>query len=157
MEPLGITLFCDDIRFEQTQKITFVGAYGPEMLVVGNLPTVLPKIGFYVQLRLSPNSPPPSKINIYFPDSSDDAPAITVDIAPPKQSEIEKTAKGLGAGTVAILSTNVPILLGPTMINSEGLIKVRVVCGDTIIKAGTLKVTRVDQLSTSAIVSPPHS
>lgn len=144
MEPLGITLFCDDIRFEQNQKITFVGAYGPEMLVFGNLPAVLPKLGFYVQIRLPPDSAKPSRVNIYFPDSKDDEPAVTAEISPPDENEVEKTKKGLGAGTIAILATNIPIVISPAVINSEGLIKVRVVCGDTILKAGTLKITRID-------------
>ncbi len=146
MEPLGLTLFCDDIRFEQSSKITFVGAYGPEMLVAGSFPILLPKLGFYVQLRLPPLSSPPSEINIYLPGSETDEPAFTTNIAPPATEELEKTKTGMPPGTTAILSTNVPILLGPTIILAEGLIKVRVICGETIIKAGTLKVTRVDEL-----------
>lgn len=153
MDPLGITLFCDDIRFEQYGKITLVGCYGPEMLIGGNLPTVIPRFAMYVQLRLPAGSALPSKILVYFPESKDEDPAMTVDIASPNAENIEKSRQNMGSDTVSLLATNVPILLGPTIITAEGLIKVRVKWGEQTIKAGTLRVRCVDDLDPMSSIS----
>ncbi len=149
MEPSGVTLFSDDIRFEAQNKITLIGCYGPEMLVSGDLPFLLPKLGMLVQLRMSPGSCYPSKILVYLPDSKDEEPTITVEVDAPNAGEIKNSQNlPVDSDLVSLLATNVPILLSPVMINSEGLIKVRVICGDKTIKAGTLKVTRVPKQST---------
>jgi hypothetical protein len=155
MEPLGITLFCDDIRFELNQKTTLIGCYGPEMLIFGTLPTVLPKIGMYVQLRLPPGSSSPSQILVYFPGSKEEEPDVTVDIGAPSPENIERSQQPSQAGIVSLLATNVPILLGPTLIKEEGLIKVRVKCDEKMIKAGTLKVTSV--VDTEQTLQPNNS
>ena len=68
MELLGITIFCDDIRFEHNGKITLVGCYGPEMLISDPLPVVLPRLGMLVQLRMPAGSSSPSQILVYMPD-----------------------------------------------------------------------------------------
>jgi hypothetical protein len=144
MEPKAITIFCDDIRVEQSQKIILIGVYGPVMLISGTLPVMLPNLCFYVQVRLPHDGPLPTKVNIYLPGAQDDSPNLSVDIAAPLAEEIEK-AKNAEPSNNAIIATNVPIFLGPTVIGEEGLIKVRVLCGESVIKAGSLKVTLVDQ------------
>ena len=148
MEPLGISLFSDDIRFEQQNKITFIGCYGPEILITGDLPFVLPKLGIFVQLRLPPGECLPSKVLVYYPDSQESEPAVTVDISAPSAVDVEKSKRTSPSSDVMLLATNVPILLSPVILNTEGLIKIRVKCGEKIIKAGTLKVTRVNPQTT---------
>ncbi len=149
MEPLGITLFCDDIRFEQQNKITIVGCYGHEVLVGGELPFMLPRIGMYVQLRLPSNNWPALKLRVYFPGEKEDELVCEVDKPAPSASNVEKSMRDPGGDdTVSLMATNIPILLGPVIINAEGLIKVRVNCGESVIKAGTLKVTRAAQTTT---------
>ena len=150
MELLGITIFCDDIRFEHNGKITLVGCYGPEMLISDPLPVVLPRLGMLVQLRMPAGSSSPSQILVYMPDSKDDQPAVVSEIGPPNADNIERSKQPPGSDIVPLLATNVPILLGPLLISSEGLIKVRVKCEDKIIKCGTLKIRCVkNDVSTS--------
>lgn len=155
MEPLGITIFCDDIRFEQTNKITLVGCYGPEMLVIGEIPFPQPRLGMYVQLRLPAGSLSPSKIFVYFPWEEDEKPAVVVDISEPSAENVKISQEPASSDIIRLLATNVPILIGPLLIKSEGLIRVRVQCGDKIIKAGTLKIKRAEKLPTSPAPSPP--
>ncbi len=143
-EPLGVSLFCDDIRFEQGNKMTLVGCYGPEMIISGPIPAIIPKLGILVQVRLPAGSSAASKILVYFPTSKDDEPAIVVDIGAPNEATISASQNNLGSDLVPLLSTNVPLLLGPMLITQGGLIKVRVECGADVIKAGTLRVTMAD-------------
>lgn len=51
-EPYGITLFCDDIRQEVGGKLSYMGIYGPEMLLFGPKPAVLPKLCIAVHLNV---------------------------------------------------------------------------------------------------------
>lgn len=146
-EPLGISLFSDDIRFELHNKISLIGCYGPEMIITGDFPFLLSKLGIFVQLRLPPGNCSPSRINIYLPDSKDDDPAVVVNIGAPTAANVEKSQQPVGSDAMSLLGTNVPILITPVQINAEGFIKVRVICGEKIIKAGTLKITRAPQQS----------
>jgi hypothetical protein len=45
----GTTIFCDDIRFEVGNKVTFVGVYGTD-LFVRDFPITLPKLCLAVKL-----------------------------------------------------------------------------------------------------------
>jgi hypothetical protein len=150
-EPLGISLFCDDIRFEQGNKMTLVGCYGPDMIINGPIPTVIPKLGILVQLRLPAGSSAASKILVYFPESKEGEPAVVMDIGAPNEETISASQNNLGSDLVPLLSTNVPLLLSPLLIRQAGLIKVRVECGANLIKAGTLRIISADVPS----VTPP--
>lgn len=152
--PVGISIFCDDIRFEQGNKLTFVGCYGTEMLISGPLPALLPRLGIFVQLRLPAGTSSPSQIRVYFPDSKDDEPAYVMDIAAPSAETIKKSQETPSPDIVPILASNVPILLGPVVIAMEGLIKVRVEWGGKTIKAGTIKIRHV---GTEGAISPNAS
>lgn len=153
--PVGLSLFCDDIRYEHGNKLTFVGCYGPEMLISGPMPAMLPRLGIFVQLRLPAGISSPSKIHVYFPDSSDDKPAYSMDIAAPSVDSVRKSQMPLPSDLVPMMASNVPILLGPVIISKEGLIKVRVECGGEIIKAGTIKIKHVDTEGATPPNAPP--
>jgi hypothetical protein len=143
-ELLGVTTFCDDIRFEQGNKLSLMGCYDREMLIYGALPTVLPKLGFLVQLRLPSGHASPSRLAIYLP-GNDDKPAFEMDLGAASEDNIEKSKAPPLPGTTNILATNVPVLLSPLPIECDGLIKVRVQCGSETIKCGTLAIKSIQQ------------
>lgn len=49
--PLVMTLMCDDIRQELFRKVTFVGVYTGNMLLVETLPTRPPQVCFHQKFR----------------------------------------------------------------------------------------------------------
>jgi hypothetical protein len=49
-EPIGFTIFCDDIREEIGGKTTFVGAYDAVMVIHAAFPAALPKFGFHIRI-----------------------------------------------------------------------------------------------------------
>jgi hypothetical protein len=143
VEPYGITIFSDDLRHELHGKITLVGMYGGELLLYTELPTLLPKLCILVQARLPLSEFKSLKILVYVPWLDDKEPLLSQDIFP-----LFATAQPLPVGApeaeLQILSINYPIVFSPFLIQSEGLIKVRIEADDKIIKAGTLKITRRD-------------
>ena len=46
--PFGYTIFCDDVRNEINGKVTLVGVYAGDVIVLGTLPVTLPKLGLSV-------------------------------------------------------------------------------------------------------------
>lgn len=138
----GITTFCDDIRFEQFGKLTLVGCYGSELLLHEQFPYLLPRLGIFVQLRFPPNQRSPSQIKIYFPENENE-PAITMDIPTQTQEDTQKLSlHSLDPDITTQLATNIPFIAGPIMLEKEGYIKVRVLCGDQLLKVGTLRIRK---------------
>jgi hypothetical protein len=142
MEPFGTAVFCDDIRFELSNKISLVGVYGYEMVLFGSFPATLPKLGIFSAVRFPKTQKIPSvKILIYFPGDQEDSPSHTQDIpiqlAPddfptPDPSEFPDPSEYYGF--------NYPILFSPIILRQSGYIRIRAVEGDTRIKVGTMKV-----------------
>lgn len=51
-EPFGVTIFCDDIRFELNGKISLVGCYSTEILFHDPAPGVLPTFAALINVRI---------------------------------------------------------------------------------------------------------
>jgi hypothetical protein len=145
MDAFGITTFCDDIRFEQLGKLSLIGCYGSDLIVFSELPVVLPKLCFFVQLRFPPVSIQSVKIKIliYFPGDEDDSPTFSQDL-PPIPDDLKMKPKELPSDKdlVRQMSVNHNILISPLMLKQEGFIKVRVNINDQILRAGALKITK---------------
>lgn len=50
--PYGTTLFCDDVRYEQAGKVSYIGSYGGDIRVYADKPAILPKLCAVVQLLI---------------------------------------------------------------------------------------------------------
>jgi hypothetical protein len=141
MEPFGITMFCDDIRFEQFGKISLIGCYGPELHIFGDLPTVIPKLGFFVQLRFPNRDMSSLRILIYFPDNEEE-PKNTFDFS----SEITRNISSVKSEQIGdiqpLFAINFPIVFNGLELKTEGYFKVRILYDDKILRAGALKVVR---------------
>ena len=142
LAPYGITVFCDDIRNEIGGKCSYIGAYNGELLLP-EIPSVLPKLGFAVQVVL-PRIEESLKLElmIYFPSDELESPSI----------RFPAKIDGIGADVNAQYGDDdVPphakmlqqIILSPVEIKKEGLIKVRAAVNDEVIKCGILRVRKV--------------
>src|SRR5690242_14693253 len=49
-------IFCDDVRREEGNKLSYMGVYGTDLLVP-SFPIVLPKLCIALQMRTSPSPP----------------------------------------------------------------------------------------------------
>ena len=48
MDAFGLTIFCDDIRSEIDGKISLIGCYTGRMMIGGEFPVILPKLGLSI-------------------------------------------------------------------------------------------------------------
>jgi hypothetical protein len=145
--PLGISTFCDDIRFELHNKFSLIGCYVGEMVLFQPPPLVLPKLGIVVSARLPFERTPDIKLRVFMPGDADDKPSIEHEIAKEEQQEFDKTQILEEIKTKDITDAEphrllvFPLTLTSPVIPQTGHIKVRLVYGSQIVRVGSLRVS----------------
>jgi hypothetical protein len=147
----GYTIFCDDIRQEVGGKFIFIGAYGGPMIVHVPFPATLSTFAMGITL-LQRKSVFVAKVGlrIFLPGDPDDAPSI--------QAEVNEIAEdAIAAATAAEAETLDPDTQGPEadryviahnflkfaplVIKQPGIVKVRAVIGDDMVRLGALRMS----------------
>ncbi|MGA2817365.1 MAG: hypothetical protein ABSE67_13895 [Xanthobacteraceae bacterium] len=137
----GVSIFCDDIRFEQQNKISLVGCYGPEMVVYSAPPFVLPKLGILLQARFPMERLPSVHVKIYMPEEEE--PFFTQEISKEEEHFVPRANafKPEKPEDLNILrGLAFPFLFSPFIIQKEGHIRVRLLFGSEIVRVGGLRV-----------------
>ena len=145
----GYTIFCDDLRFETDGKITLVGSYYGVMVIRGGFPATLPKFAIsaaFVQSKMDWEKK--LRLKMFLPGDPADEPSIVV--------EVDPTPEIAGSESVRPnIAVRANIIFAPLIINSPGLIKVRMERRGQLHPIGTLEV--VDADATSSATPPPSS
>jgi hypothetical protein len=137
--PYGYTIFCDDIRFEQENKITLVGIYAGEMIFSSPFPVMIPKLGLSVRYFEKPGeSSEPVLMEVYFPGDNDDTPTMKAEI--PYKEMRERSLTPI-EGMDTRLGTGMNTVISPVPLKQEGYIKVRIRRGSDVIRVGSLRIT----------------
>src|SRR2546429_6753736 len=73
----GFTIFCDDIRYEFYGKINLIGCYTGDILIPGEFPFTLLKLGLSITLLQRREIFDPNiSIRVYLPGDPDDTPSF---------------------------------------------------------------------------------
>jgi hypothetical protein len=152
----GYTLFCDDIRAEIGDKLTYVGTYSGRML--GDVfPFVLPRIALGIVYYQRCNKVIlPIRYWIFLPGDAEEKPSIVEDYPQDKSRDAIKEGEALVArlGTDAAFTTSHSRLsLVDVTIRQPGLIRVRAVRGDELIRLGTLEIALAPDRATRPATS----
>jgi hypothetical protein len=138
----GYTLFCDDIREEVGDKLTYVGTYAGR-ITHDKFPFVLPKIALGIVYYQRCNKVVlPIRYWIFLPGDTE-KPSLVQGHPPDKSQDLIKEAAVLAArlGTnAAFTTTHSQLSLVDVPIREPGLIRVRAVRGDKLIRLGTLEI-----------------
>lgn len=138
----GYTTFCDDIRLEVGGKFTLVGVYGGQMVAhAAALPTILPKLSLAIQYRQRYDRVVlPVQFRIYFPWQ----PEQPVIIDPPDEHILPaiESARMLSerVGEVAFANVGFSFTFVPFAIVSPGIVKVRAMRGDDMVRLGGIEI-----------------
>jgi hypothetical protein len=143
-EPYGITIFCDDIRDEVSNKKTLVGVYNGE-LVIGSLPAVVPTFGLAVTY-LEPLEMPvkPVSIKVFVPNKEGKG-EVVLDVELPPDRE-ERPTDAAPDPLAEFRAHLLYFRLSPLILQGEGHIKVRAYFDDTEIRLGSLRVRKPTEL-----------
>lgn len=142
-EPYGVTIFCDDIRYELNGKLTLVGSYLSEMNFSGSAPGLLPTFAALVNIRI-PLSFRFSKLKLrVVREIGSDIETIFEGVLDSK-SELHAEGTHTSADDQLDEKVNVvtfPIQWSPMSFSGPGFVKVRCYLDDTYeIKLGALQV-----------------
>jgi hypothetical protein len=142
----GYTIFCDDIRVEIGNKITYVGSYSGRMVVHGQFPVVIPKLCLaviYFQRRSKVILP--VRINILLPGDTEERPSIHAEMPEDASRQAIESARELAErmGTEASSSYTTALMqfaLSPLSLLQPGLMKVRAVRGEDLVRLGSMEI-----------------
>jgi hypothetical protein len=151
----GYTTFCDDIRQEAGGLVSLIGVYRARMFVHGTFPISIPKFGFAISYwqRRELVLPGPIRIRITLPGDTDEKPSIETEL--PADAAEKMFAEEMQFATSISADTNFAavhanFILAPLVFNCPGIIRVRAVRGDELVRLGSLRV-----LQGTATAEPP--
>src|ERR1700687_1071273 len=139
----GHTIFCDDIRIEMDGKASFIGSYMGQ-LSVREFPAVLPKFGFGINLyQRREVFIPDTKLLIFMPGDSEDTASIQANVADIQGGEALRQADsiaGLLPDQKAYVAVRANLIIAPFTVSQAGVIKVRAVHDDKLIRLGAINI-----------------
>jgi hypothetical protein len=142
--PSGHVVFCDDIRYEITGKVTFVGVYGPAMFLT-EMPGILHRICCVIYFRISSEVTGKALIRIVNEVEEVDTTLSEIEIElgvggdPP---ETNKTRFTMQEARFFAEFSNLTI-------SGSGHLKVRVILDEKEYRIGSLVVDRAPQIDTT--------
>jgi hypothetical protein len=140
MLPYGITYFCDDIRFEQQNKFSLIGCYGPDIVLHQALPAIMPKFCALIQVRFPAEPRSPGKISIYLPERE---PILISEWSEEKEytpDEPHRLDDEKDKDLITQRAFLFPCIFSPFPISKEGHIKVRMEYRSEIIRLGAIQI-----------------
>jgi hypothetical protein len=155
--PFGHTVFCDDIRAEINGKLSIVGMYSGVMGIEGDLPASIPKFGFLVTffepLTLALKRRFPVRILIYLPGEVDEGPAFVNEIPFPDDDTLSlmHSMQSQESEATPLIRHVLNLVVAPLRISETGSIKSRADYDGNIIKLGTTRVVRQDEMQSAIL------
>src|SRR5438105_1290328 len=158
-DAFGNVIFCDDVRVENTGKFMYIGVYPGHMHVHGTFPFAIPKLSIGISYYQRPTKfVTPIKFWIFLPGDPDDKPSIEAELP-------EEATKEAIAGALKLASSNLEpnnafatihsnFSFSNLTIQQPGLLKVRAVRGDELIRLGTVLIEAA--VPQAAPTSPPQ-
>jgi hypothetical protein len=143
MGRFGYSIFCDDIRNEPGEKLSFVGCYNGVIFVPPTFPLVLPRFCIHIHI-VSPATEPYESIAVRCYAPCEDAPIVEEPVEPPPREEQVALLAKLGTNPDAPLYivAGTSLILMPLQLNGPGLIRVRAVVDGAAeeLRLGSLRV-----------------
>lgn len=127
------TIFCDDVRQEVGNKVSFMGIYGPQMFVA-NIPWVLPKICIAIDVRTPVGKPfKQLKFRLFRGDdllSETDVPDET----------LAQNAPRLDVTDTHYLAVGFVAQIGPIVVNEPFLLRARAITETEELRGAALSI-----------------
>ncbi len=133
------TIFCDDVRAEVGNKVSYMGIYGPNLLVEG-FPTSILKLCLAIYVR-SPIAKPPKDVSVKI--FQDESVIAEQEIQVPN---FEKIPEGSIPDGATYLSFTVVSQLANFPVAARSVIKVRAVVDGEEIKGGQLWIDKLPEM-----------
>jgi hypothetical protein len=140
----GYCIFCDDIRTELGEKLSFMGVYNG-ILFLPEFPYTLPKLCAHINL-VTPASEPYKSIVVECFAPGDDAPLMRENLDTlhlDEQSSTEASANGTGSIDVVVGAS---LIFSPLRLRRPGLLTVKAVIDGETVDISSLRIARQDEI-----------
>ena len=139
--PGGQTIFCDDIRQEVNGKLTLVGVYGPQMIILGSFPISIPVLNALIYLRVgSEQGNKACVVRVIREAETDEILAeFKLDI-PELDIAVQQAQRGKEDSVVSFAEMRIPVRLSLLTFKEHCRLKVRAYIEDDEIRLGVLDV-----------------
>jgi len=127
----GYSMFCDDIRSEVGNKISYMGIYSGPMIFKAKYPLLLPKFIISIHFFQKREVFVTPVVWIFLPGDPDDKPTVM-------QEFPLETAMPPEGGEYIYLQTNVAFV--PLTLQKDGAIKVRILRNGELHRIGALSI-----------------
>lgn len=119
-QPFMTVIMCDDVRREEGHKVSYMGVYGPTLLLQ-RFPAVLPKLCFVMTLTLPGSYPLPSSLVFRLVRDEEPVGEVTMDGAALAAAPAELLGDGDGMRHVigAVLQFHPMPIEGPCMLRAR--------------------------------------
>jgi hypothetical protein len=131
-EPNMWAIFCDDVRQELGNKLSYLGIYGPN-LIVPSLPTTLVKLCCVLTIRVPATSPPK---RVVFRLLRDDDVIFEAELS---AKDVKESAPTDDAHTLALTISTVAQMIS-FEITRRCILKARAIVDGTEIRGGALEL-----------------
>ena len=153
----GMTFFADDLREEISGKLSLIGVYQVDLIQQMDFPIILPKLALlikYYEVRGTLSGD--LSVRIFLPGDMDNAPTISW-LIPESSKDEARPLYAQDPDSEMLIQLTMPIVISPLSIKEEGFIKVRIQCGDTIIRLGRLMIRKIRDTDSVQITPSPIS
>ena len=138
IEPFMMAIFCDDVRQEVGNKLSYLGIYGPN-LIVPAFPTTLIKLCCVLTVRLPADAPPKSVI---FRLLRDDEVVFEANLTPPDGAVETDALAGASGDSAASRCLNITTIaqLVSFQIPKQTPLKARALVDGKELRGGALEL-----------------
>ena len=131
-ECYGFTIFCDDVRYEQGNKVSYIGTYRGLLRIQGTFPAALPKFVLVVRFNQNVEAYEPDlPVWIFLPGDDLEKPSIVGQLP---------NAPDIGQPQGPIVSIEAHFAISPFVIAMPGSILVRVLRRGRLERLGSIKI-----------------
>jgi len=146
----GYTIFCDDIRPEVGNKISYMGVYNGLFIPDQALPMALPKLVAAVHfLEPAADAPLDLTVRVFGPGQEDEDDPL-FQLLVPNSAPVNKDLVPDLPLEKQVRQLVIPVTFTPFVINSAGRMRAHVQRGDEIYPCGSLLITDVGGLSVAS-------
>jgi hypothetical protein len=138
-QPVMWATFCDDVRQEVGNKLSYIGVYGPE-LIVPSFPATLPKLCCVFNLRISPECMPRKLAFRLYRDEE-----IIFEAEQPPASEEALKELALRIDDSQWIWIALVAQLAPFQIPRAAVLRARAMVDDQEVKGGALRLRALSQ------------
>lgn len=139
--PSGYVIFCDDIRHEVNNKVTFVGTYTGDMIAYGVGSATISQLFALIVYRDDPTTFPKKVSFRAFKQGSETETLLTADIEIPAEAgNLPPLNEFSDPDSIKFAEMRVEAKFSPLVINEACQLKVRVFSGDDEIRLGALNI-----------------